>query len=162
MAKGFNKPAICVDVHVHRISNRLGIVKTKTPDETEMELRKIFNVTLDELCNNLVERKQNNEILETPICNVSFEFTEDKVNEIFKTLQRTPRVLFIISLNLIFLGLMILNKEIVDVLLFGSIIANIIFIRRCSCRWYYVSIINIINNRRWFRTTRKGVNEHHD
>lgn len=42
LAKGFNKPAICVDVHVHRISNRLGIVKTKTPDETEMELRKIL------------------------------------------------------------------------------------------------------------------------
>lgn len=40
MAKGFLKPAICVDVHVHRISNRLGYVSTKTPDETEMELRK--------------------------------------------------------------------------------------------------------------------------
>ena len=40
LTKGFNKPAICVDVHVHRICNRLGYVKTKTPDETEMELRK--------------------------------------------------------------------------------------------------------------------------
>lgn len=42
MAKGFNTPAICVNVHVHRISNRLGWVKTKTPDETEMELRKLI------------------------------------------------------------------------------------------------------------------------
>ena len=42
MAKGFLKPAICVDVHVHRISNRLGLVRTKTPDETEMALRKIL------------------------------------------------------------------------------------------------------------------------
>ena len=42
LAKGYNIPAICVDVHVHRISNRLGIVKTKKPDETEMELRKIL------------------------------------------------------------------------------------------------------------------------
>lgn len=42
LTKGFNKPAICVDVHVHRISNRLGYVSTKTPDETEMELRKIL------------------------------------------------------------------------------------------------------------------------
>ena len=42
LTKGFNKPAICVDVHVHRITNRLGYVKTKTPDETEMELRKIL------------------------------------------------------------------------------------------------------------------------
>ena len=40
LAKGFNKPAICVDVHVHRIINRLGYVKTKTPEETEFALRK--------------------------------------------------------------------------------------------------------------------------
>ena len=39
MAKGFCKPAICVDVHVHRICNRLGYVKTKEPDETELVLR---------------------------------------------------------------------------------------------------------------------------
>ena len=37
---GFNKPGICVDTHVHRISNRLGYVRTRTPDETEMTLRK--------------------------------------------------------------------------------------------------------------------------
>ena len=36
----FKKPAICVDTHVHRISNRLGYVKTKSPLETEMALRK--------------------------------------------------------------------------------------------------------------------------
>ena len=36
----FDKPAIPVDIHVHRISNRLGLVDTKTPEETEFELRK--------------------------------------------------------------------------------------------------------------------------
>ncbi|MBW3012162.1 endonuclease III [Candidatus Woesearchaeota archaeon] len=36
----FNKPGIAVDTHVHRISNRLGYVKTRTPDETEQALRK--------------------------------------------------------------------------------------------------------------------------
>lgn len=40
VAVAFQKPAICVDVHVHRIMNRLGYVKTKTPLETEMTLRK--------------------------------------------------------------------------------------------------------------------------
>ena len=35
----YGKEGICVDTHVHRISNRLGYVKTKTPDETEMALR---------------------------------------------------------------------------------------------------------------------------
>lgn len=38
---GFRKPAIPVDVHVHRISNRLGIVKTKIPEETEQKLMQI-------------------------------------------------------------------------------------------------------------------------
>lgn len=37
---GFRKPAIPVDVHVHRISNRIGIVNTKKPEETEIVLRK--------------------------------------------------------------------------------------------------------------------------
>jgi endonuclease-3 len=36
---GFGKPGICVDTHVHRISNRLGFVRTKTPEETETVLR---------------------------------------------------------------------------------------------------------------------------
>ena len=36
---GFGKPGICVDTHVHRISNRWGFVKTKTPEETEFALR---------------------------------------------------------------------------------------------------------------------------
>jgi endonuclease III len=40
----FDKPAICVDVHVHRISNRLGLLATKAPYDTEMELRRILPV----------------------------------------------------------------------------------------------------------------------
>ncbi len=36
----YDKPAIPVDIHVHRISNRLGLVETKTPEETELELMK--------------------------------------------------------------------------------------------------------------------------
>ena len=44
VAVGFNLPAICVDVHVHRICNRWQLVNTKTPLETEMALRKILPV----------------------------------------------------------------------------------------------------------------------
>ena len=40
---GFREPAIPVDVHVHRISNRLGLVETEIPEETEIELEKITN-----------------------------------------------------------------------------------------------------------------------
>jgi len=36
----YEKPAIPVDIHVHRISNRLGLVDTKTPEDTEQELMK--------------------------------------------------------------------------------------------------------------------------
>ena len=39
LVEGFKKPAICVDTHVHRISNRIGYVRTRTPDQTEMALR---------------------------------------------------------------------------------------------------------------------------
>ena len=38
-AKGYGLPSICVDVHVHRISNRIGLVKTKEPEETEFALK---------------------------------------------------------------------------------------------------------------------------
>lgn len=42
LTRGFNLPGICVDTHVHRISNRFGILKTETPEETEFRLRKIL------------------------------------------------------------------------------------------------------------------------
>jgi endonuclease-3 len=39
---GFGKPGICVDTHVHRISNRLGVIETRNPEETEYALRKVL------------------------------------------------------------------------------------------------------------------------
>jgi endonuclease-3 len=42
LAKGHKIPAICVDIHVHRICNRLGYVEAKEPDTTEMILREIL------------------------------------------------------------------------------------------------------------------------
>ena len=39
---GYNIPAICVDTHVHRISNRLGWIKTKSPEDSEHALEKII------------------------------------------------------------------------------------------------------------------------
>jgi endonuclease-3 len=40
VTQAFGKPGICVDIHVHRISNRLGYVRTRNPEETEMALRR--------------------------------------------------------------------------------------------------------------------------
>jgi endonuclease III len=42
VTEAFGKPGICVDTHVHRISNRWGLVKTKTPDRTEIALREVL------------------------------------------------------------------------------------------------------------------------
>jgi endonuclease-3 len=39
VTEAYGKPGICVDTHVHRISNRWGLVRTKTPEKTEMALR---------------------------------------------------------------------------------------------------------------------------
>ena len=44
LSEGFGKPAIAVDVHVHRISNRWGLVKTKRPEETEVALMQLLPV----------------------------------------------------------------------------------------------------------------------
>jgi endonuclease III len=48
----FNKPAIPVDVHVHRISNRLGLVNTKMAEQTELELSKMVDRRLWTRVNN--------------------------------------------------------------------------------------------------------------
>jgi endonuclease-3 len=42
LGEGFGIPALCVDTHVHRISNRLGFVRTDTPEETERELKNVL------------------------------------------------------------------------------------------------------------------------
>ncbi len=46
LAEGFGIPAICVDTHVHRITNRLGFVATSTPEETETQLRRRLDPAL--------------------------------------------------------------------------------------------------------------------
>jgi len=42
VSMGYNKPAICVDTHVHRVSNRIGVVETRTPKETEFALMEVL------------------------------------------------------------------------------------------------------------------------
>jgi endonuclease III len=42
LAQGFGQPAICVDVHVHRIGNRLGLIRTRRPFETELALARLL------------------------------------------------------------------------------------------------------------------------
>jgi endonuclease-3 len=51
---GFDQDGICVDTHVHRISNRLGYLKTKMPDETEFKLRKILPLAYWKIYNDLL------------------------------------------------------------------------------------------------------------
>jgi len=60
LSMGFDIPALCVDTHVHRISNRFGLVQTKTPEETEQALQKVIPKELwIEYCALLVMWGQN-------------------------------------------------------------------------------------------------------
>ncbi|MEM5777604.1 MAG: endonuclease III [Candidatus Aenigmatarchaeota archaeon] len=54
LAYAFGKNTIAVDTHVHRISNRLGLVKTKKPHQTEEELKKILPKKYWKIYNNLL------------------------------------------------------------------------------------------------------------
>ncbi|MBT5015288.1 endonuclease III [bacterium] len=53
LSSAFDIPAICVDVHVHRIANLLGIVHTMTPHQTEMELMRLLPKKYWHECNSL-------------------------------------------------------------------------------------------------------------
>lgn len=68
---GYNKPAIPVDVHVHRISNRLGIVTTKTPEMTETKLVNLTNrENWTKINNTFVMYGQNICLPRNPQCNL--------------------------------------------------------------------------------------------
>ena len=70
LAESFNIPAIAVDVHVHRVSNRLGIIKTKNPEQTEKALEQIYPKSEWKNINkNLVVHGQNI-CLKNPKCNI--------------------------------------------------------------------------------------------
>ena len=68
---GYKKPGICVDTHVHRITNRWGYVKTKNPHETEFTLReklpKKYWLTINDL---LVTYGQNLCVPISPKCSI--------------------------------------------------------------------------------------------
>ncbi len=69
LALVFGKNAIGVDVHVHRISNRLGIVRTKRPEETEKELVRIIQKNLHRTLNiALVSHGQTTCLPKVPFC----------------------------------------------------------------------------------------------
>ncbi|PID27260.1 MAG: endonuclease III [Candidatus Cloacimonadota bacterium] len=54
LALGYNIPAICVDTHVHRISNRWGFVETKTPEKTEFALMEKLDIKFWNRINDLM------------------------------------------------------------------------------------------------------------
>ena len=69
LGMAFDTPAICVDVHVHRISNRLGLIQTKTVEETEKTLEQLLPKQLWISWNNwLVIWGQNTCLPRNPKC----------------------------------------------------------------------------------------------
>lgn len=66
---GYDKPGICVDTHVHRISNRMGFVRTRDPEGTEMVLREKLPLNLWKEINDLLVTWGQNVCLPiSPLC----------------------------------------------------------------------------------------------
>jgi len=75
----FHKPAICVDIHVHRIPNRLGWIRTKEPFESELALQRIVPGRLwIELNTLLVTFGQNICVPVSPLCSKCFVYARCK------------------------------------------------------------------------------------
>ncbi len=69
MVYGFGKPALPVDTHVHRISNRIGLIQTKTPVESEKELWKVVPQKYIMVYNELMVKHGQNVCKPiTPLC----------------------------------------------------------------------------------------------
>ena len=84
----FEKPAIPVDIHVHRISNRLGLVETKNPEETELKLmEKIDKKYWIEINDTFVMYGQNICKPISPMCDVCKIKTECKYYKITKSVS---------------------------------------------------------------------------
>ena len=84
----FEKPAIPVDIHVHRISNRLGLVSTKNPEETELKLmEKIDKKYWIEINDTFVMYGQNICKPISPMCDVCKIKTECKYYKITKSVS---------------------------------------------------------------------------
>jgi len=71
MSIAFNKPAICVDIHVFRITNRIGILESKDPIDTEKKLRELLPTSYWSLTNSIfVKLGQNICLPRSPKCNI--------------------------------------------------------------------------------------------
>ena len=79
LGEGFGKQALYVDIHVHRISNRLGLVKTNKPEETQIELEQIVPKRYwNEYSRLLVTWGQNVCVPISPFCSQCAIYTECK------------------------------------------------------------------------------------
>jgi len=82
----YNIPAICVDTHVHRISNRLGWVRTKTPEQTEMRLEEIISrKEWIDLNTTLVTFGQNICVPVSPFCSKCYAYKYCKRVDVVKS-----------------------------------------------------------------------------
>ena len=124
---GYSQEELADKLNVSRQSVSLWETNQTVPQINYLiELSIIFNVTLDELCNNnILNKKEENEQNEDPILVTNFEFNENKVNQVIRMLQRRPRITLLISINIIFIGIMILAKQVIGSLVFFDILVNI-------------------------------------
>lgn len=93
-----------------------------------IELSRLFNITLDELCgNNIYDKKEENEKNIDPILSTNFEFNENKANQIIKILHSKLQIAFILCVNILFISIMLVTHMIKEIL-FIDILINIIVV----------------------------------
>ena len=129
--KGLSQEELAEKLNVSRQSVSLWETNQTVPQiDYLMELSKIFNVSLDELCSNgtIEKTEQPSETAIEPIYETTFEFTKEKVSEIIIAVQRIPRIILLISTNLMFICFMIIFKSMFSAVLFFDILANIILV----------------------------------
>lgn len=129
--KGLSQEELAEKLNVSRQSVSLWETNQTVPQiDYLMELSKIFNVSLDELCGNgnIEKTEQPSETVIEPIYETTFEFTKDKISEIIIAVQRFPRIVLLISTNLMFICFMIIFKGMFPAVLFFDILTNIILV----------------------------------
>ena len=129
--EGLSQEELAEKLNVSRQSVSLWETNQTVPQiDYLMELSKIFNVSLDELCGNgnIEKTEQPSETVIEPIYETTFEFTKEKVSEIIIAVQRIPRIIVLISTNLMFICFMIIFKSMFSAVLFFDILANIILV----------------------------------
>ncbi|MBQ4571392.1 MAG: helix-turn-helix transcriptional regulator [Bacilli bacterium] len=132
--KGLSQEELANRLNVSRQSISLWETNQTVPQiDYLIELSRIFNVTLDELCGNDVKQENNDivdqketEEIDVPLATTHFEYDEDKIKKLIKILDKKRHTHFAIWLNCIIIGLLVLFVDDFETVLGVFLAVNIL------------------------------------